>query len=143
MKRHHMHYLLILLLLTSCSYWSTPSLSVRTVYHSPEKLASVHEDTPDPLKPLLGKSYLLIVHWSSPRQNSPTLHCLYHFEDGTLIEETHSLKGSGGDINLQVDRNLLNAHGSINSYKISLIHEGQELATSKHKLWVPPIHVEE
>jgi hypothetical protein len=139
-----MRYLSFLfLLLSGCSYHSAPSLSVRTIYSSAERLSSVKEDTPDPLKPLLGKSYCLLVHWSSSSAPSPILNCYYHFEDATVIEEQQQLNGTSGQINLEVDRALIRLHGSVNSYKIALSSQGKEVASSQHKLWVPVINISE
>lgn len=135
--------LLLFVLLTSCSRVSPPSLSVRTLYHSAEKLPSVKEDTPDPLKPILGKKSILLVHWSSRSFHSPSLECSYHFEDGTMTHETHELEGTKGSLQLEISRELIRQHGAMNSYKIALIANGQELATSQHKLWVPPIEIAE
>lgn len=134
----------LLALFTGCSHISSsPSLSVRTLYHSAEKLSSVKEDTPDPLKPVLGKSSVLLVHWSSPSFRSPSLFCSYHFEDGTITHETHELEGTSGSLQLEINREFVRQHGSMNSYRIALIENDRELAASQHKLWVSPIDISE
>ena len=131
----------LVLFLQGCSYWSSPSISVRTLYDSAEKLPSVREDTPDPRKPLLGKSYTFLVHWSSPSSPSPHLQCFYRFEDRAIIEQSIPLEGTRGHILLEVERSLIREHGSLCSYKIVLKHEDKELISSQHKLWVSPIVV--
>lgn len=134
----------LLALFTGCSHISSSSsLSVRTLYRSAEQLPSVKEDTPDPLKPVLGKSSVLLVHWSSPSFRSPSLSCSYHFEDGTITQEIHKLEGSSGSLQLEINRELLRQHGTMNSYRIALIGDDRELAASQHKLWVPPIDISE
>ena len=140
-----MRYLCIFLLgiLCGCSNTPTPSLSVRTIYSSAGQLASVEENTPDPIKPLLGKKQILLVRWSCPHIETPTLNIYYHFKDQTLLQETKQLPGSSGEIGLEIPRQQLRKHGTLNSYKIVLMHNNEELAHSQHKMWVPMIEIEE
>lgn len=127
--------ILSVLFLCSCS----PSITVRTLYSSANRLPSVQMDTPDPTKPLLGRAHILSIHWSSPKLSSPTLRCFFRFADREIIEKTIPLEGTSGSLNYEIDQALFREHGSLISYKIILMHEDKELTFSQHKLWVSPI----
>lgn len=131
---------LLIILLFSCS---SPSVTVRTLYSSATRLPSVKMDTPDPTKPLQAREYILSIHWSSPNVPSPTLKLLLRFSDRVIIEKTIPLEGTKGSLDYEVEQALFREHGSLISYKVSIMHLNEEIATSQHKLWVTPIVIPE
>lgn len=127
-----------ILFLLGCS---SPSLTVRTLYSSAERLPSVKMDTPDPTKSLRGREHILSIQWESPSVSSPILHCLFRFQDRSLIEKELPLEGTKGSLMYEIEQDLFRKHGSLVSYKISLMHQGKEIVASSHKLWVNPITI--
>ena len=130
----------VVLFLSGCT---SATLTVRTLYSSADKLPSVRVDTPDPLKPLQGRSHILFVEWTSPKNPSPLLDIMLRFQDETIIHEQKSLQGTFGTMSYEIDQSRIREHGSFLSYRMALVKDGKELASSEHKLWVTPIDMSE
>ncbi len=142
------HLLLLLLCIgTGCSS-NKNWISAQIYPYGKKNLASYQLDTPDSLKATQDPTELLTIEWkiaSKPHleMNSYYLQAHIRFKDGSEKSVETAIHTAEGSTIMMIDSKDHKARGEITSYKIDLFDSLQKLATSRHKLWIEQIIIED
>jgi hypothetical protein len=137
----------IILLLLFCTACKSPTLSVHSEYYTRQELASYIIDTPDPKKqqPIFGQH--ITINWNVSKkvfQEGPLelkLHVIT--KNGEMQEKNIALDKPSGTYIFPIVGKDFTEKGGLLSYKVELTSNGKEIATSKHKLWVDQIKIQD
>ncbi len=135
------HYIILFIICMLSMFSCTNRLSVQTQYVSYEDLASYIVNTPDPLlnNPPIGQK--IIISWALP----PKYFCMndLHIELTMRFRTNHEIctqkipidKRSGLYVYSLLNDDYLRTNG-IETYKVSIIGNGQVIEQWRHQLWV-------
>ncbi len=132
---------LFTLLAAGCS---KPSVSARTFYTSRDDLAAYVIGTPDPQIASKGLGQSIWVRWRAPELSEKThLDATILFNDESERHETYPVANKFGWMMVEIKDTEYKEKKGLASYSISLCDGETILASTKHKMWIDKIEIED
>ncbi len=133
--------IIALITLTACS---SSKVRARTLYTNRSNLSSRILDTPDPAKGEAGLGQCIWIRWNvSQRYENLQLDVTIRFENSTERLEQIPVEGLFGTQTIEITSPEYKEKGAILSYQILLKSGDRIIASTKHKLWVEKIEIQD
>jgi len=123
---------------------SKPSVCARTFYTSRNDLAAYVVGTPDPQIATKGLGQSIWVRWTAPALSETIyLDVTIRFADESERHETYPVQNRYGWLMVEITDTEYKKTKGLAAYSISLKDGENILATTKHKLWIDKIQIDD